>query len=81
MENLYEKQLEHIEHLLIQMFLISYLSSFDSYNSAYLAPISPYIKKDLKDMYYIRPTKEMYERPKSIANNRENSDRRGNYED
>lgn len=67
--------------LLFCIIVLSYLSSFDSYNSAYLAPISPYIKKDLKDMYYIRPTKEMYERPKSIANNRENSDRRGNYED
>lgn len=63
------------------MFILSYLSSFDSYESAYLAPGSPYIKSDQKDFFVRKPTKYMKVRPKSIANNDENNIRRGENED
>lgn len=56
--------------------VVSYLSSFDSYGSAYLAPTAPYIAGDQKDFLVRTPIKEMTKRPKSIANNRENLDRR-----
>lgn len=59
------------------VFIISYLCSFDSYYSPYLAPTAPYIKDDQKDFYMRKTIKEMTKRPKSIANNRENLDRRG----
>lgn len=62
--------------LLFCVFILSYLSSFDSYGSAYLAPSSPYIASDQKDFYMRKPIKEMTKRPKSIANNKNNMDRR-----
>lgn len=58
------------------VFIISYLCSFDSYNSAYLAPTAPYIAGDQKDMFKRTTIKEMMKRPKSIANNKHNLDRR-----
>lgn len=67
--------------LLFCTFVISYLSSFDSYDSAYLAPSSPYIKEDMKDAFVRDTIKEMIKRPKSIANNKNNLDRRRNNED
>lgn len=66
--------------LLFCVFVLSYLSSFDSYGSAYLAPTAPFIKEDQKDFYMRKTIKEMNERPKSIANNKQNLDRRGNNE-
>jgi len=63
--------------LLFCVFLISYLSSFDSYNSAYLAPTAPLIMQDQKDMFKREIIKKMYKRPKSISNNHDNVDRRG----
>lgn len=62
--------------LLFTVFILSYLSSFDSYGSAYLAPASPYIPSDQKDFYMRKPIKEMNKRPKSIANNKNHLDRR-----
>lgn len=59
------------------VFIVSYLSSFDSYNSAYLAPTAPYIASDQKDLFVRKTLKDMKQRPKSIANNRKNLDRRG----
>lgn len=63
------------------VFIISYLSSFDSYFSAYLAPTSPYIKADQKDLFVRARISEMKSRPESIANNQNNRDREGNNED
>lgn len=62
--------------LLFCIFILSYLSSFDSYDSAYLAPIAPYIKADQKDFLLRKPIKELVKRPRSIANNKKNIDRR-----
>ena len=56
--------------LLFCVFVLSYLSSFDSYESAYLAPTSPYVKSDLKDFLVKAPLNEMKTRPRSIANNK-----------
>lgn len=61
--------------------IVAYLSSFDSYNSAYLAPTAPYIASDQKDMFKRTTIKEMVKRPKSIANNKHNLDRRRGDED
>lgn len=63
--------------LIFCVFLISYLSSFDSYNSAYLAPTSPFIRDDQKDYFKREIIKDMHKRPKSISNNRNNMNRRG----
>ncbi len=63
--------------LLFCVFVLSYLSSFDSYKSAYLAPATPYIGSDQKDFYMRKTISEMKKRPKSIANNRQNAIRRG----
>lgn len=67
--------------LIFCVFLISYLSSFDSYNSAYLAPTAPFIFEDQKDLFKREIIKEMYTRPRSISNNRENINRRRTHED
>lgn len=66
--------------LLFCVFVLSYLSSFDSYGSAYLAPTAPFISSDQKDFYMRKTIKEMKTRPKSIANNKQNMNRRGNNE-
>ena len=66
--------------LLFCIFILSYLSSFDSYNSAYLAPTAPFIYDDQKDFFRRRIVKEMQKRPKSIANNKNNLDRSKNNE-
>lgn len=58
------------------VFIVSYLSSFDSYQSAYLAPTAPFIFSDQKDMFVRSTIKEMKKRPKSIANNKQNMNRR-----
>ena len=63
--------------LIFCVFLISYLSSFDSYNSAYLAPTSPFVRDDQKDYFKREIIKDMKKRPKSISNNRQNLTRRG----
>ena len=65
--------------LLFTVFILSYLSSFDSYGSAYLAPAAPYIASDQKDFYMRKPINEMKTRPKSIANNKNKLDRRGKW--
>ena len=62
--------------LLFCVFIISYLSSFDSYKTPYLAPTAPYIESDQKDLFKRATIKEMVNRPKSIANNRKNNNRR-----
>lgn len=66
--------------LIFCVFIISYLSSFDSYNSAYLAPTAPFIRSDQKDMFKREIIKEMTKRPKSISNNKRNLRRRSENE-
>ena len=63
--------------LIFCVFLISYLSSFDSYNSAYLAPTAPFVRNDQKDLFKREIIKEMKKRPDSISNNKNNLNRRG----
>lgn len=67
--------------LLFCVFVLSYLSSFDSYKSAYLAPATPFIGSDQEDFYMRKTISEMKKRPKSIANNHNNMIRRGENED
>ncbi len=62
--------------LLFCVFILSYLSSFDNYNSAYLAPVAPFIKNDQKDFFKRTIIKDMNKRPESISNNRKNQNRR-----
>ncbi len=52
--------------------LLSYLSSFDSFGSPYLAPVSPYVAGDQKDLFLKRDLVEMKMRPYSIPNNPQN---------
>ena len=66
--------------LIFSVFIISYLSSFDSYKSAYLAPTAPYIGQDQKDFFKREIIKDMKKRPRSIANNLENQNRRSKNE-
>ncbi len=63
--------------LVLCVFTISYLSSFDSYYTPYLAPTTPHLWSDYKDMYKRVPIKMMKKRPKSVANSDENMIRRG----
>lgn len=62
--------------IVFSVLIVAYLCSFDSYKSAYLAPTAPYIATDQKDMFKRTTIKEMIKRPKSIANNKHNLDRR-----
>lgn len=59
----------------LMIFLVLYLCDFDSYKSAYLAPLAPFVESDLKDTLYKTDLTNMHLRPKSIANNKRNSRR------
>ena len=59
------------------IFLSSYLCDFDSYGSPYLAPIAPFVEKDMKDSLYKADITKSFTRPKSIANNYKNNKRQG----
>ncbi len=61
--------------LAFSVWVVSYLSSFDTYESAYLAPCTPYIKSDMKDFLIKSPITQMKTRPQSIANNKNNRTR------
>ena len=54
------------------IFIIAYLCDFDSYGSAYFAPLAPFITSDLKDTFYKSDITNVKYRPKSIMNNRKN---------
>ncbi|MBO5910412.1 MAG: spore germination protein, partial [Clostridia bacterium] len=56
--------------LVLSVWVVSYLCSFDTYESAYLAPTTPYIKGDMKDFLVKAPLTDMKTRPRSIANNK-----------
>lgn len=59
----------------VSVWVISYLSSFDTYESAYLAPSAPYVDGDMKDFLFKVPLTQMKNRPQSIANNKKNKTR------
>ncbi len=61
--------------LVLTVWVVSYLCSFDTYESAYLAPATPYIKGDMKDFLVKAPLPQMKTRPRSIANNKRNRTR------
>ena len=61
--------------LLYCVYIVSYLASFDSYKSPYLAPSAPFILDDQKDFILRKPLNEMKKRPKSIPNNSKHSNR------
>ena len=61
----------------LMIFLVMYLCDFDSYKSAYLAPIAPFVEKDIKDILYKSDITNMNTRPLSISNNRKNIKRKG----
>ncbi len=50
------------------MFGLFYLSDFDAYGSAYLAPLAPMIRRDMKDYIIKSDLTAMDTRPKSISN-------------
>lgn len=50
------------------VFVIGYMNTLDSYSAAYLAPISPFIKQDIKDSLIKVSTEQMKTRPKSFKN-------------
>lgn len=60
------------------IFLIAYMCELDSYGSAYLAPIAPFVENDLKDTIYKTDITNIKTRPKSFMNNRKNNRRQGN---
>ncbi|MBE5738880.1 MAG: spore germination protein [Clostridiales bacterium] len=61
----------------LMLFLVLYLCDFDSYKSAYLAPIAPFVEDDIKDILYKTDITNMDTRPLSISNNRKNLKRKG----
>lgn len=61
----------------LMIFLVLYLCDFDSYKSAYLSPIAPFVENDIKDILYKADITNMNTRPMSIANNRKNLKRKG----
>lgn len=50
------------------IFLVAYLNDFDSYGSAYLAPLSPQKDNDLQDFLTMQNITQRITRPKSIKN-------------
>lgn len=50
------------------VWLISYLASLDSYGTPFLAPMTPFIKNDLKDFFSVASRQKMVTNPKSIPN-------------
>jgi spore germination protein KA len=59
------------------IFLIAYMCELDSYGTAYLSPIAPFVENDMKDSLYKTDITNMITRPKSIMNNRKNNKRQG----
>lgn len=48
------------------VFIVAYLSDFDSYGADYLSPLAPYQKQDLKDSFYKANIKSLKTRPVSF---------------
>ena len=61
----------------LMIFVLTYLCDFDSYGSAYLSPLAPFVENDMKDSLYKTDIVNIKTRPKSIKNNRKNLIRQG----
>lgn len=61
----------------LMLFIITYLCDFDSYGSAYFAPLAPFVDTDIKDALYKSDITNMKYRPRSIKNNKKNLIRLG----
>lgn len=61
----------------LMLFIITYLCDFDSYGSAYFAPLAPFVDSDVKDAFYKADITNMKFRPRSIKNNKKNLARQG----
>jgi spore germination protein KA len=61
----------------LAIFIIMYLSDFDSYGGAYFAPIAPLIKNDLKDSLVRTHITKVKTRPQSFARTSKNKIRQG----
>lgn len=61
----------------LMLFVITYLCDFDSYGSAYFAPLAPFVDTDAKDALYKADITNMKFRPRSIKNNKKNLVRQG----
>lgn len=59
------------------IFIITYLCDFDSYGSAYFAPLAPFIDTDIKDAFFKADITNVKYRPRSIQNNKKNLVRQG----
>lgn len=54
--------------ILGMVWLISYLADLDSYGTPFLAPLAPYVRKDMKDFLHVASRIDMVENIKSIKN-------------
>ena len=59
------------------VFIITYLCDFDSYGSAYFAPLAPFVDTDIKDAFFKADITNVKYRPRSIQNNKKNLVRQG----
>ena len=53
------------------IFVVGYLSDFDSYGADYLSPMAPYIKNDFKDFFFKGNIKNMKKRPDGFSQKNE----------
>ena len=51
------------------VWLISYMSSLDSYGTPFLAPMAPFVKRDMQDFLHVASRLDMKKNPASIPNN------------
>lgn len=61
----------------LMLFIIAYLCDFDSYGSAYFAPLAPFVDSDTNDAFFKADITDVKYRPLSIKNNRKNLVRQG----
>lgn len=57
---------------ILMIFVMVYLCDFDSYGSAYFAPLAPFVDSDIKDAFYKADITNVKHRPMSIKNNKKN---------
>ncbi|MEG1499664.1 MAG: spore germination protein, partial [Clostridia bacterium] len=48
------------------LYIVNYLNAIDSFGAPYLAPVSPYIKSDMKDALLKTQLSKMNLRPKAL---------------
>jgi spore germination protein KA len=59
------------------IFMLMYLSDFDSYGGSYFAPVSPLVMNDLKDGLVRSHITDLKTRPNSINKKQKNKKRQG----